>query len=76
MKDSLTGFFAALLFVGIPLLVVGGAVFLTATVTIWHSDNFHLCQELGGNYDAMDGTGQCVKDQVILFDPRHPYEER
>ena len=45
-------------------------------VCVWqfHADNIALCDRLGGSYEAFGGNGQCIKGQVILFDPRHDYE--
>lgn len=57
------------------LAVIALVVALVVNVWNFHASNLEQCLELGGSYNAMDGTGQCVRDQVILFDPRHPLDE-
>lgn len=63
------------IFAGVLLFICVGFVALMIYAGFWHADNLELCTNLGGTYDAFDGTGQCIKDQVILFDPKHPWKD-
>jgi hypothetical protein len=64
-------------FAGFVVGIVAWAVLIVVFVSVWrfHADNIALCDKLGGSYEAFGGSGECIKDQVILFDPRHDYEE-
>lgn len=57
------------------ILVLGFVIFVIVSAWNFHAKNMSDCDRLGGEYSAFNGTGQCVKDQVILFDPRHKLGE-
>lgn len=71
MRDKLFGAIGLIL----TVLFVVGIVWFGVIVGTWHHENWSHCMELGGSYDALDGSGQCVKDQTILFDPHHPWRK-
>lgn len=55
------------------LLALSLLIVLIVSTVQFHENNEKLCDSLHGHYNSFDGTGQCIKDQKILFDPRHPY---
>jgi hypothetical protein len=60
---------------GLFVIGVAGMIWVFIAAGIYHNENMAQCDILGGSYNAWDGSGQCIKDQVILFDPRHNWRD-